>query len=112
MLTHIDAMNDYLQHLDRENTTYMQELIVQTTFPEDTDICHISTYDVSYFVSSTSLESIQIEQLHMFLSLEDSSLQRLSMVMYRIKGHFLLMASEFCHASETRISLRRHILQY
>lgn len=82
---HIDAMNEYLMHLDRENTENMKELIEQSSL-DDCDIsCPISMYDLLYFVSNTGLQSIQTQRLHIFLSLEDSSLQKLSMVMYRTK---------------------------
>lgn len=112
ILLHIDAMNEYLAHLDSENTENMKQLVDQTDFWLEDKNCPVSTYDLLYFVSDIGLQSIKIDKLNMFLSLEESSIQKLSMVMYRTKWHFLLMASEFCHASETRISLRRHILHY
>lgn len=108
---HLDVFCDYLLYLDKEYTgqliTYLQkEDVSVSTFSPD----GIADIDMSYYLSMKGKYIVESVELLPLLVRDGFDNYNVLTVMLCTKGLFLLTATEFCHASSTRISLYDRLL--
>lgn len=112
IVKHIHTFSEYLLCLDAEygkqivdmlQTVKPQHVFIQTTLSEE---------DCRYFLSQTSLSSIRNAWLESILGTQWFDRYQLLNIVMRVKWLFLLTATEFCHASTTRISLYDRLKQH
>lgn len=102
----------YLTYLDTQHTEQVQKLLASTPPSQVFTRTELDDQERAYFLSDAWWR-IMVDQ-GLDIHLNDSGLDRyelLSIVM-RIKGMFLLSATEFCHASHTRISLYERLVAH
>lgn len=103
ILENIDALKEYLQVLDTQNTTQIHELEYNEWLEREK-----KHDDLHYFVSKSGLCKIGEKKMHQKLWENEFHLQQ---IMLGVKWFLLLTADEFCNASPTRMSINRMIWQ-
>jgi hypothetical protein len=108
---HLDVFCDYLLYLDKDYTvqliSYLQKGdIAANTFAPD----GVSEEHMSYYLSAYGKDTIQTAQLLPMLVRGGFDTYTVLTMMLCVKWLFLLTATEFCHASSTRISLYDRLL--
>lgn len=99
----IDALEEYLLVLDKNNTHQIHELEYNHHLPWE------KTHDnLNYFVSKSWLCKIGENKMHQRLWENEFHLQQ---IMSGVKWFLLLTADEFCNASPTRMSINRMLWQ-
>lgn len=102
----------YLTYLDTQHTEQVRKLLSSTPPSQVFTRTELDDQERSYFLSDAGWCIMLEKWLDSYLN--DSGLDRyelLSIVM-RIKWMFLLSATEFCHASHTRISLYERLVAH
>lgn len=108
---HLDVFCDYLLYLDKDYTgqliSHLQkdQTIFSVFVPDE-----ISDHDMSYYLSSCGKDAVQEAKVLPILVRDGFDNYTVLTVMLCIKWLFLLTATEFCHASSTRISLYDRLL--
>lgn len=103
ILTNIDALDEYLTVLDRQNTSQIHELEYNPDLEWEK-----KHDDLHYFVSKSGLCKIWTNKMHQKLRENEFHLQQ---IMLGVKWFLLLTADEFCNASLTRMSINRMLWQ-
>ncbi len=107
---HLDVFCDYLLYLDKEYTTqlvsHLQKEYNANTFAPDL----LAGADMSYYLSAQWKHVVESVELLPALLCSGFDNYNVLTAMLCTKGLFLLTATEFCHASSTRISLYDRLL--
>lgn len=107
---HLDVFCDYLLYLDKEYTnqliTHLQKEYNNNTFSPDL----LADVDMSYYLSAQGKYVVESVELLPSLLCNGFDNYNVLTAMLCTKGLFLLTATEFCHASSTRISLYDRLL--
>lgn len=106
---HLDVFCDYLIYLDQEYTVQLLDSISQNTWDTAFSQGSLSAADMSYYLSVYGKTALDVQWLLPVLTSGFDHCNILT-VMMRVKWLFLLTATEFCHASSTRISLYDRLL--
>jgi len=108
---HVSLFCDYLIYLD---ALYYQQLVFLLKDSTMTTIVvevSMTADDDSYFLSQFAKQQLLNENLyHIWSDAWFDRYQLLSVIM-RVKSLFLLSATEFCHASTTRLSIYNRIFK-
>jgi hypothetical protein len=102
---HMNIFSDYLQHIDRVYTDEFIELLRSTHNTQVFAQTGLHADELHYFLSDGArTKIIQFNLQHVLDNSQFDRYRLLSLVM-RIKGLLILSATEFCHASSTRLSM-------
>jgi len=102
----IGFLVEYLQFLDLQNTKQIQSICLEDGFVEP-----LPKDSLLYFVSENGLSEIWESKLSSYLSKYGKNWYQIKIILLWMQWILLLNANEFCHASSTRISLKRFFLK-
>jgi len=103
VLINIDSLVEYLQLLDLENTKQIKQICEKWSCSKSID-----KDDLLYYLSERGLSSVGDDKFSIYLDKHGSVGYQLQKIIFGMQGMLLLNASEFCHASSSRMDINRY----
>jgi hypothetical protein len=100
---------DYLVHLDKLYYDQLSQMLRESDQVSAVVEAVMTQDDDEYFLSQSDKQSLVDANLYAIWSDTGFDRYQLLSIIMRIKGFLLLSATEFCHASTTRLSIYKRI---
>lgn len=106
---HVGLFCDYLVHLDKLYYDQLSQMLCESNQVSAVVEGVMTQDDDQYFLSQSDKQSLVDADLYAVWSDTGFDRYQLLSIIMRIKGLLLLSATEFCHASTTRLSIYQRI---